>query len=231
MDGPLEQAVNVILPSGQKIMGLASSSRKRKEKNILCRTFNGVGRCVILCSKLQTTIMFCDQVKYRYDKISELMNGSPFFCVRMYTVKSTRCKLKQTYVSGRTYGVFVSFAWSLQFSSSSVSAWRFSAATVSDIVEKRGSLELPVTKTSFNLSRTDDPVSECYPGAKLPINNFNFWKTQGVSWISPSTCGVLTWNSIAWKNHHFSSFHTVGILYCNLLRVRILDFANAKLGW
>jgi len=112
MDQPLERAVNISLPSEQKIMGSASSSKKQN-KNILWRAFNGVSRCLILCSKLQTTVMFCDQVRYRYDKISKPMNGSPFFCERMYTAKCTCCKLKQTHVTERTYGVCVSLAQSL----------------------------------------------------------------------------------------------------------------------
>ena len=63
---------------------------------------------------------------------------------KMYTLW-----VQATYVTEKTYGVRVSLARSLRFSSSSASARRFSAAMVSGIVGKRSSLELPVWPNLF----------------------------------------------------------------------------------
>ena len=209
------------------VFSIVLKKGKEDEKNILCRAFNGISRSFILCSKLQTTVVFCDQVRYRNDKISELMNGSPFFSERMHTAKCARCKIRQTYVTERTYGVCVSLACSLRFSSSNASARRFNAATVSGIVRKRSSLELPVTKLLLAWAEQMIWANVILEQNYQSIASIS-GKHKGISWISPLTCEELTWKV---NPSFFLSFHIVRILqYCDLLQVQILDFTNTKLG-
>lgn len=75
-----------ILPFRTESNRFSIVPEKNKRKVILSRALNGISRCIFLCSKFQTTVMFCDQIRERYGKINESMNGPPFMHVRMFTI-------------------------------------------------------------------------------------------------------------------------------------------------
>lgn len=67
------------------------------KKCILSRAFNSIRRCLILCSELKTTIMFCDQVGDRFSKINKPTYGLSFKTIRMRAEKCVHCEFRETY--------------------------------------------------------------------------------------------------------------------------------------
>jgi len=72
-------------------------SKSKIKKCILSRAFNGIRRCLIICSKLNMMIMFCDQVRDRFSKINKLMYGPSFKTIRMCARKCVRCEFRETF--------------------------------------------------------------------------------------------------------------------------------------